>query len=81
MIWSGATADGDFDLPASPTFVDVLIPLTNPTLIGTGASVNDVTAIGLTVEVPSGGTWTIDGVEAVPEPSTLLLAGRVCWWW
>jgi hypothetical protein len=59
--------------PVSSGFVDVLIPLTNPSIIGTGASLEDVTAIGLTVQVAGGGTWTIDEVEAVPEPSTFLL--------
>jgi hypothetical protein len=60
---------------ASSSFVDVLIPLTDPAVLGTGANLNDVTAIGLQVGVPGGGTWTIDGVAAVPEPSTLLLTG------
>ncbi len=60
---------------ASSSFIDVLIPLTNPTMGGSGADVSDVTAIGLMVGVPGGGSYTIDGVEAVPEPSTLLLTG------
>jgi hypothetical protein len=66
---------------ASSNFEDVLIPLTNPTIIGTGASVNNVIGIGLEVGVSGGGTWTIDGVdavEAVPEPSPLMLITGIC---
>jgi len=59
--------------PVSASFVDLLIPLTNPTIIGTGANVDAVTGIGLSVSVPGGGSWTMDGIAAVPEPSTLLL--------
>ena len=77
---SGSVASGNLlsfstTFAASSSFVDVLIPLTDPTVLGTGAYLNDVTAIGLQVGVPGGGTWTIEGVEAVPEPSTLLLTG------
>jgi hypothetical protein len=91
-LGSGSTASGNLDeysatFLASSSFVDILIPLTNPTIIGTGADVNDVTAIGLIVGVPGGGSYTIDGIQAVPEPSTLLLTGlcllgvmtRSCW--
>ena len=71
----GNRSDYSATFPVSSSFVDVLIPLTNPTgLVGTGADVGDVTAIGLIVGVPGGGSYTIDGVDAVPtpEPSTLL---------
>lgn len=61
--------------PPSTSYEYVTIPLANPTIIGTGANVDDVTAIGLTIGVPGGGTWTIDGIKAVPEPPTLLLTG------
>jgi len=60
----------------SSSYQDVLIPLTvTPMVLGTGASLDDVTDILLNVSMPAGGTWTIDGVAAVPEPSTLLLTG------
>jgi len=79
-LGSSSTASGNRDdysatFLASPSFVDILIPLTNPTIIGTGANVDDVTAIGLVINVAGGGNWTINEVEAVPEPSTLLLTG------
>lgn len=72
----GNRSDYSATFPASSSFFDVLIPLTNPTgLVGTGADVGDVTAIGLIVGVPGGGSYSIEGVDAVPtpEPSTLLL--------
>jgi hypothetical protein len=72
---SGNLAEYSATFGASSSFVDVLIPLINPTVIGTGANVGEVTAIGLNIDVPAGSTWTIDGIEAVPEPSTLLLTG------
>jgi hypothetical protein len=72
---SGNLAEYSATFGASSSFVDVLIPLINPTVIGTGANVGEVTAIGLNIDVPGGSTWTIDGIEAVPEPSTLLLTG------
>lgn len=59
----------------SSTYEDVLIPLVNPTIIGTGANLDSVTAIGITIQVPGGDSWTINGIEAVPEPSTFLLTG------
>jgi hypothetical protein len=74
---SGNLAEYSATFGTSSSFVDVIIPLINPTVIGTGANVDDVTAIGLNIDVPGGGTWTIEGIEAVPEPSTLLLTG-VC---
>ena len=57
-------------------YQDVLIPFTNPTVGGTGANLDEVESINLDVTLDTpGGTWTIDGVDAVPtpEPSTLLL--------
>jgi hypothetical protein len=62
---------------ASSSYQDVLIPLTGtPMVLGTGASLDGVTDILLNVSMAgAGGTWTIDGVAAVPEPSTLLLTG------
>jgi hypothetical protein len=72
---SGNLAEYSASFGASSSFVDVLIPLINPTVIGTGANVGEVTAIGLNIDVPGGSTWTIDGIEAVPEPSTLPLTG------
>jgi PEP-CTERM motif len=72
---TGDTLDYSATFPASSGFIDVLIPLTNPTVVGTGANVNDVTGIGLSIEVPGGDSWAIDGIEAVPEPSTVLLTG------
>jgi hypothetical protein len=48
---TGDTLDYSATFPASSGFVDVLIPLTNPTVVGTGANVNDVTGIGLSIEV------------------------------
>jgi hypothetical protein len=72
---SGNLAEYSASFGASSSFVDVLIPLINPTVIGTGANVGEVTAIGLNIDVPGGSTWTIDGIEAVPEPSPLLLTG------
>jgi hypothetical protein len=72
---TGDTSDYSATFPASSGFVDVLIPFTNPTVVGSGANVNDVTGIGLSIEVPGGHSWTIDGIEAVPEPSTVLLTG------
>lgn len=75
----GNRSDYSATFPPSSSFVDVLIPLTNPSaVVGTGADVGEVTAIGLVIDVPSGGNYTIDGVEAVPEPSTLLLTGACC---
>jgi hypothetical protein len=62
----------------SPSYQDVLIPFTNPTVEGTGYNLSEVDAFLLDVSLnASGGTWTIDGVDAVttPEPSTLLLTG------
>jgi hypothetical protein len=38
---------------ASSSFVDELIPLTDPTILGTGANVDDVTGIGLDVTMPT----------------------------
>lgn len=73
---------------ASANYEDVLIPLINPTVLGTGASLSDVTNVGLYLGNcqangascganigPGGGTWSIQTVEAVttPEPSGLLL--------
>jgi hypothetical protein len=61
----------------SPSYQDVLIPLTTPTLVGgTGANLADVHNIGLNVELDTpGATWSIDRIAAVPEPSALLLTG------
>jgi hypothetical protein len=61
----------------SPSYQDVLIPLTTPTLVGgTGTNLADVPNIGLNVELDTpGATWSIDEIAAVPEPSTLLLTG------
>lgn len=59
----------------STTYENLLIPLTNPTIIGAGASVDSVTAIGMMIQVPGGGSWTIAGVEVVPEPSMTWLLG------
>jgi|SRR5579863_1471622 len=61
----------------SPGYQDVLIPLTGtPTVLGTGADLNDVTDIDMYLSLnTAGGTWSIDGIEAVPEPPTLLLTG------
>jgi hypothetical protein len=60
----------------SPGYQDVLIPLTDPVVSGTGTDLADVSAIDLysTLDGP-GGSLTIDKVDAVPtpEPSTLLL--------
>jgi hypothetical protein len=39
--------------PASASFVDVVIPRTDPTVVGTGADVGNVTGIGLVVGVPA----------------------------
>ena len=67
-----------FSAPFSgkPGYQDVLIPLTNPTVEGTGANQGDVDAFLLDISLDTaGGTFTIDGVAAVPEPSTLLLTG------
>lgn len=74
---NGNTLDYSATFSPSSSFEDLLIPLTNPTIMGAGANVADVTGIGVSIQVPGGGTWTVDGVEAVPEPSTLLLTG-VC---
>jgi PEP-CTERM motif-containing protein len=62
---------------ASGSFIDVLIPLTSGTVIGTGADITNVTAIGLQIlNTGSGdGTWAIDSVEIVPEPSTFGFLG------
>ena len=64
----------------SPSYQDVLIPLTGtPTVLGTGANLDNVTAINVNLSLDTaGGTWAIDGVEAVPEPSTLLLTATIC---
>jgi hypothetical protein len=62
----------------SPSYQNILIPLTDLKVLGTGGGVNqdDVKQIGFYIGLDSaGGTWTIDGMEAVPEPSTLLLTG------
>jgi len=60
----------------SPGYQDVLIPLTNPTVNGTGSNLADITAILLSVELDTpGATWSIDEAKIVPEPSTLLLTG------
>jgi len=59
----------------SPSVQDVLIPLTGtPVVSGTAANLADVNDIDLAWSLDTAGaTWTIDAVEAVPEPSTLLL--------
>jgi hypothetical protein len=64
----------------SPGYQDVFIPLTNPTLTGSGPwpSLTDEPEILLDIGLNTpGGTWSIDGVAAVttPEPSTLLVTG------
>ncbi|MGP0070835.1 MAG: PEP-CTERM sorting domain-containing protein [Bryobacteraceae bacterium] len=60
----------------SAGYQDVLIPLTGtPTaVLGSGGNLEDVNVVNvyLSLDTP-GSTWTIDGVEPVPEPSTLLL--------
>ena len=63
----------------SPSIQDLLIPLTGtPIVSGTAANLDDVNNINMYVSLDTpGGTWSIDGVAAVPEPSTLLLTG-VC---
>jgi hypothetical protein len=79
---SGSTASSNLlsfsaVLPATASFTDVLIPLQNPTVIGSGANQSAVTAIGLSIAVPGGSTRTIEDVSTtVPEPSMkwLLLA-------
>lgn len=72
---AGNRSDYTAIFPVSSSFVDIVIPLTNPTIIGTGGNLDAVTAIGLVVDVPGGGSYTIDGIDAVPEPSPLLLTG------
>jgi hypothetical protein len=60
----------------SPSVQDILIPLTDPVVSGTGTDLAEVSAIDLYFGLDgAGGTWTIDAVDAVatPEPSTLLL--------
>jgi hypothetical protein len=62
----------------SPGYQDVLIPLTDPVVTGAGTDLADVSNVDLYLGLDGpGGTWTIDGVDAVatPEPSTLLLMG------
>ena|ERR1700733_3278950 len=60
----------------SPSYQDVLIPLTDAVVSGTGTNLTDVSAVDLYLGLnTAGGTWSIDGVAAVPEPSTLLLTG------
>jgi hypothetical protein len=61
----------------SPSYQDVLIPLTGtPSVLGTAANLDDVNNINMYLSLDKpGSTYTIDGVAAVPEPSTLLLAG------
>jgi hypothetical protein len=67
----GATFSG------GPNYQDVLIPLTNPTVTGTGWNMADVTQILLDVKLDTpGATWSIDEARIVtPEPSALLLTG------
>jgi hypothetical protein len=62
----------------SPSYQDVLIPLTNPTVVGTGPNLDDAPNLNVNLSLDgAGGTWTIDAVDAIatPEPSTLLLTG------
>lgn len=73
-LGSGATASSNLSdytatFPTSSSFTDILIPLVNPEITGTGADLSDVTVIGLHVEVAGGGSWTMEGVSIVPEPS------------
>jgi|SRR5665213_773658 len=66
-----ATFSGDSGLQ------EVFIPLTGtPTVAGTPANLDDVNAINvfLSLDTP-GSTYNINAVDAVPEPSTLLLTG------
>jgi hypothetical protein len=72
-LGSGTAASSNFldytaSFPVSSSFTDVLIPLTNPVVTGTGADLSDVTVIGLHVEVAGGGSWTMDALSIVPEP-------------
>jgi len=60
----------------SAGYQDVLIPLTGTpaAVLGSGGNLDDVNVVDLFLDLDTpGSTWTIDGVEAVPEPSTLLL--------
>jgi hypothetical protein len=51
----GNRSDYSATFLASSSLVDVLIPFRDPTVLRTGANLNDVTAIGLQVGVPVGG--------------------------
>jgi hypothetical protein len=72
LTFSAAMPANGFD----SGFTDVLIPLVDPTMTaGTGANLSDVTAIGLIVSVPGGGSFELEGVSAeAPEPGTMALA-------
>ena len=60
----------------SPSYQDLLIPLINPTVIGTGANLAEVTDINMYIGLDTpGGTWSVDAVDAVPEPSAIWLIG------
>jgi len=62
---------------ASSSYQDVLIPLTNPTVIGSGSNLAAANQILLDIGLDTpGGTWSIDAASIeTPEPSTLVVTG------
>jgi hypothetical protein len=71
LVFGGVMPATGFD----SGFTNVLIPLVNPTATnGTGADLSDVTAIGLVIGVPGGGSFELQEVSAEsPEPGTMAL--------
>lgn len=77
---TGATALLAFTatFAGSPSYQNVLIPLVNGTVVGTGSNLAAVMDINMYIGLNSpGGTWSVDSVavSGVPEPSTVWLIG------